>query len=40
MRPTDRRDAALDDYRRGTVPLRSGDQAWVYVFRRIYQRLS
>jgi hypothetical protein len=25
-------DAALDDYRRGAVPLRSGDQAWVYVF--------
>jgi len=22
----------VDDYRRVTVPLRSGDQAWVYVF--------
>jgi hypothetical protein len=22
----------VDDYRRITVPLRSGDQAWVYVF--------
>jgi gamma-glutamylcyclotransferase (GGCT)/AIG2-like uncharacterized protein YtfP len=23
----------VDDYRRITVPLRSGEQAWVYVFR-------
>jgi hypothetical protein len=22
----------VDDYRRITVPLRAGDQAWVYVF--------
>ena len=22
----------LDDYRRVAVPLRSGDQAWIYVF--------
>jgi hypothetical protein len=22
----------VDDYRRITVPLRSGDRAWVYVF--------
>jgi hypothetical protein len=22
----------VDDYRRITVPLRSGNQAWVYVF--------
>ena len=25
-------DYEVDDYRRVVVPLRSGDQAWVYVF--------